>query len=157
MRKTVITQLETLGVRGGESEYEQDDLLRPALIRNLDNLPAYAAETRRKYWNEIEALERRNDRGFTDLDLFTDELVIVAAAGNRGFLQNPPPAVWPAAMTEVVAVGATDASFSMKRNRVDVTADGIDVPGLSLEGEVRLTRALQNLVHDGRAPAYRPA
>jgi hypothetical protein len=325
MLEAVITQLETLGVWSKESEYEKDDLLRLALIRNLDNLPGYAAETRRRYWNEIETLQRRNDRDFTDLDVllydlrtrfgaetgvvpllgknrdtfigypqhknygdprpmaapselapvghvqgdirvgvvdtplymhpffteelvetdavstpaedgtfgawqghstfvtgiihqfapdahivvkagldggtgrntvwatakkiaaFTDEhepeirvlnlsfgtttedaqpplalrraiqvvrkkfdkLVIVAAAGNRGHRASPPLAIWPAAMTEVVAVGATGASFSMDRDYVDVTSDGIDVRGLYLDGEVRLSRGL--LGFDGYA------
>lgn len=314
--ETVKTQLEKLGVWGKESAYDKDDLLRLALIRNLDNLPGYAADTRRRYWNEIETLQRRNDRDFTDLDVllydlrtwsgaeigvvpllgknrdtfigypqhknygdprpmaapselapvghvqgdirvgvvdtplymhpfFTEELVetdavstpdqdgtfgawqghstfvtgiihqfapdahivvkagldggtgrntvwetakkiaaftaedepeirvlnlsfgtttedaqpplalrraiqvvrkkfdklvIVAAAGNRGHRPSPPLAIWPAAMTEVVAVGATGASFSMDRDWVDVTSDGVDVQGLYLQGEVRLSR-----------------
>jgi len=69
-------------------------------------------------------------------------LLIVAAAGNRGNAPNPPLAIWPAAMTEVEAVGATDASFSEPRTWVDMTADGIDVPGLYLDGDVRLASGL---------------
>jgi hypothetical protein len=309
----VRTQLKELGVRENDSDPEVDDRLRLALIGNIENLPEYAERARRRYWNEIDTLERRNERDFTDLDVllydlrtrfgaetggipmlgknrdtfigypqhksqgdprplsaplelspvgnvqdgvrvgvvdtplymhpfFTKELVetdlestpaadgsfgawqghsafvtgiihqhspdshivvkagldggtgrntvwetakkiadfvekprigvlnlsfgtitadgqpplalrraidvvkqdnenlvIVAAAGNRGSRRNPPLAIWPAAMTEVVAVGATDAAFSMNRNWVDVTSDGIDVRGLYLEGRVRMS------------------
>lgn len=66
------------------------------------------------------------------------KLVIIAAAGNRGSAPNPPLAIWPAAMTEVEAVGARNASFSMDRQWVDMAADGVDVAGLYLDGTVML-------------------
>ncbi|MGW4060015.1 S8/S53 family peptidase [Amycolatopsis sp. NPDC004747] len=67
-------------------------------------------------------------------------LLVVAAAGNQGAAPNPPLAVWPAAMTEVEAVGATNAPWSEQRTWVDLTADGTDVPVLYIDGKVRLTR-----------------
>ncbi|MGW3960943.1 S8/S53 family peptidase [Amycolatopsis sp. NPDC005003] len=66
-------------------------------------------------------------------------LLIVAAAGNQGSAPNPPLAVWPAAMTEVEAVGAENAPWSEQRMWVDLVADGTDVHVLFLDGKVRLT------------------
>lgn len=62
-------------------------------------------------------------------------VLVVAAAGNRDALPNPPTHIWPAAATSVVAVGATKhmdgqddlASFSMRRTWVDCTAPGVQV------------------------------
>ncbi len=66
-------------------------------------------------------------------------VVIVAAAGNRGHLPNPPLAVWPAAMTAVEAV-STEASFAIvDRPWVEMIADGTDITGFYLNGPVRLS------------------
>lgn len=66
------------------------------------------------------------------------ELLIVAAAGNRGHRAQPPLQVWPAAMQRVIAVGAMGADFTMMRPWVDVTAKGLRVDGFYLNGKVRL-------------------
>jgi subtilisin family serine protease len=70
------------------------------------------------------------------------DLVVVAAAGNRGHLPSPPLAIWPAAMTDVEAV-STDASFAVvDRPWVEMIADGTDVNGFYLDGPVRLSRGV---------------
>jgi hypothetical protein len=66
-------------------------------------------------------------------------LLVVASAGNRASLPDPPAAVWPAAQTGVVAVGATTeygSHFSPRKLWVDATAPGVDVVSLYLSGEV---------------------
>ncbi len=66
------------------------------------------------------------------------ELLIVAAAGNRGHRAQPPLQVWPAAMQRVIAVGARNTDFTLMRPWVDVTAVGLRVDGFYLKGKVRL-------------------
>ena len=76
------------------------------------------------------------------IDLLVREnpnLLVVAAAGNRGYLARPPRQIWPAAMTAVQAVGATDADYTMKKIWVDMTAPGTDVVGPYLNGRVKVT------------------
>jgi hypothetical protein len=70
------------------------------------------------------------------------DVVVVAAAGNRGHLPSPPLAIWPAAMTDVEAV-STEASFALvDRPWVEMIADGTDVTGFYLDGPVRLSRGI---------------
>jgi hypothetical protein len=95
------------------------------------------------------------------VSLLSPEILLVAAAGNHGDIQelraaNSPLAapwtvnlmdttpVWPAAFAEVTAVGATDLSgnlapFTPKAPWVDVTAPGVDVESTYLKGKVRLS------------------
>jgi hypothetical protein len=65
------------------------------------------------------------------------ELLVVAAAGNRGGDARPPLQIWPAAMTSVNAVGSTKGDFTMKRPWVDLTTDGLNVNGPYVTGRVR--------------------
>ncbi|MEU0793017.1 S8/S53 family peptidase [Amycolatopsis sp. NPDC005961] len=69
------------------------------------------------------------------------DLQIVAAAGNLGHIARPPWQIWPAAMNGVLAVGATGADFSMKRDWVDTEDDGLRVNGYYLDKPVRLSDA----------------
>ncbi|WP_290062251.1 S8/S53 family peptidase [Amycolatopsis solani] len=70
------------------------------------------------------------------------DVIVVAAAGNRGHLPSPPLAIWPAAMTDVEAV-STEASFAVvDRPWVEMIADGTDVDGFYLDGPVRLSRGI---------------
>lgn len=84
-------------------------------------------------------------------------IVIVAAAGNHGNAQpghgdgmqpEPNSAFWPAAFTDVVAVGAVDAQlddapFSPRVPWVDITAPGVNVTSTYLEGRVKGERGSQ--------------
>jgi hypothetical protein len=94
------------------------------------------------------------------VSLLNAETLLVAAAGNhgdidelrekgeladkpwtRGLTSKTP--LWPAALDEVVAVGATDgngniAPFSPQTPWVDMTAPGVDVESTYLTGEVKL-------------------
>jgi len=99
--------------------------------------------------------------------LVSPQALLVAAAGNHGNIEelraagyphaapwtanltNTTP-VWPAALPEVTAVGATDrnghvAAFSPKAPWVDVTAPGVGLVSTYLAGEVRLTTSEGNL------------
>ena len=70
------------------------------------------------------------------------QMLIVAAAGNHGNdepLRSTP--VWPAALPDVVAVGATDADFSPDLPWVTCTAPGTDVVGAYLTETVTLAAA----------------
>ncbi|VVJ24859.1 Uncharacterised protein [Amycolatopsis camponoti] len=67
------------------------------------------------------------------------DLLIVAAAGNLGHIARPPRQIWPAAMTGVIAVGATGAKFSMKEPWVDVNTVGLEVDTYYLDQPVRLS------------------
>jgi subtilisin family serine protease len=94
------------------------------------------------------------------VSLLSAEILLVAAAGNhgdidelrqegkvkdaswtRGLHDRTP--VWPAALDEVIAVGATDgdklAPFSPETPWVDMTAPGVNVESTYLTGEVKLT------------------
>lgn len=76
------------------------------------------------------------------IDRVPDGVLVIAAAGNRNDVAEdnplPPSEIWPAACTDVVAVGAsqddgvavTRAPFSMKRDWVDCVAPGVKVPSL---------------------------
>jgi subtilisin family serine protease len=91
------------------------------------------------------------------VSLVSPQVLLVAAAGNHGniqqlmeedselaaaapwmaYLTNTTP-VWPAAFSEVTAVGATDAPFSPQVPWVDVTAPGQNVESTYLDGSVKL-------------------
>ncbi|MFC7613930.1 S8 family serine peptidase [Actinokineospora soli] len=58
------------------------------------------------------------------LDRLGDGVLVVAAAGNRQNLDDPPAEIWPAAMTSVCAVGSATGDFSMRRPWVDLVAPG---------------------------------
>jgi membrane-anchored mycosin MYCP len=80
----------------------------------------------------------------TAIDRLPPDVVVVAAAGNHGFLPgdgNRKPA-WPAALDDVLAVGALDgdrpASFSPDGPWVDVVAPGQDLVSTYLDGSVRV-------------------
>lgn len=76
------------------------------------------------------------------IDRVPDGVLVIAAAGNRNEVSDdnpvPPSEIWPAACTDVVAVGATQdirgamvrAEFSMDRDWVDCVAPGFLVPSL---------------------------
>jgi membrane-anchored mycosin MYCP len=78
------------------------------------------------------------------VEALTPQIVIVAAAGNHREPDNPQP-YWPAALDNVLAVGAYDetknllqkASFSPRAAWVDVEAPGVDVVSLYLDGPVK--------------------
>jgi len=87
----------------------------------------------------------------TAIDRLDPDIVVVAAAGNHGHLEFKPtndrpgrssPA-WPAALDDVVAVGAADknrnmASFSPQGPWVDLLANGVDVTSTYFDGRVEL-------------------
>jgi hypothetical protein len=92
------------------------------------------------------------------VSLVSPQILLVAAAGNHGNIQQLAPAdrpvwttyltdktpVWPAAFAEVTAVGASDgqgvvAAFTPNVPWVDVTAPGVDVESTYLNEEVRLS------------------
>jgi membrane-anchored mycosin MYCP len=89
------------------------------------------------------------------VELLTPDVVIVAAAGNHGDIdQHPIPGlegiepvtpIWPAAMNNVVAVTAANeagefAEFSPKAPWVDLVAPGVNVESTFLNGNVSLQR-----------------
>jgi hypothetical protein len=61
------------------------------------------------------------------IDRLDPRVLVIAAAGNRKGAQGEPKQVWPAAMTDVIAVGATNAVFSMTGPWVDCSAAGVFV------------------------------
>jgi subtilisin family serine protease len=78
------------------------------------------------------------------VEVLGDEVLVVAAAGNRNLTEDRLKAIWPAAATAVVAVGATqrpggESAFSMDRPWVDCVAPGVRVisayPTRSVLGE----------------------
>ncbi|MGW5054522.1 S8 family peptidase [Actinokineospora sp. NPDC004072] len=64
-------------------------------------------------------------RALTTLD---EDVLVVAAAGNRPNLPDGA-RIWPAAVPDVLAVGAIGGSFTMRRPWVDLLAPGVDVEG----------------------------
>jgi membrane-anchored mycosin MYCP len=74
------------------------------------------------------------------IELLTPQVLVIAAAGNHGndtpWLRSAP--IWPAALPDVVAVGATDAAYSPDLPWVACTATGTVVSGAYLTGLVRL-------------------
>ncbi|SDX97038.1 Subtilase family protein [Amycolatopsis xylanica] len=82
--------------------------------------------------NDVEPLALRRA-----LDRLGDDVVVVAAAGNRRLTSNPLK-IFPAAFDDVIAVGALDAPFSMDRPWVDLEAPGIVQQGAYVVGEVDL-------------------
>jgi subtilisin family serine protease len=69
---------------------------------------------------------------------FLEGIVLVASSGNAG----RPPVNFPAALPEVIAVGATDeanrlAGFSSFGHGQELVAPGVDVPSTFLSGEAR--------------------
>jgi hypothetical protein len=92
----------------------------------------------------------------TAIDRLDPDIVVVAAAGNHGFLpgQEGRKPAWPAALDNVLAVGATERDHEYERAAlspdaawVDVLAPGVDVESTYLRGEV--------LVWDDAYPAER--
>jgi membrane-anchored mycosin MYCP len=96
------------------------------------------------------------------VDRISSDVVIVAAAGNYGnidqikqlprleHLESKTP-IWPAALDDVVAVGAVDdkgilADFSARTPWVNVKALGVDVVSAFLDGEVITERVRENKV-----------
>ncbi len=76
------------------------------------------------------------------VDLLSARTLVVAAAGNHRQPRHPRP-FWPAAMENVIAVGARDednrlATFSPRAPWVDVTAPGVHVVSQYLDGKVEL-------------------
>lgn len=71
------------------------------------------------------------------------DVLVVAAAGNRQHVHPAPDKIWPAALPEVIAVGASQdgerAPFSMKQPWVDCTAEGVDVESTYVRGFVQMT------------------
>lgn len=66
---------------------------------------------------------------------FNADIVLVASAGNGG----RPPVLFPAALPEVIAVGATDitdtiASFSSFGHDIELVGPGVDVPTTTMQG-----------------------
>jgi len=87
------------------------------------------------------------------VELLTPDVVIVAAAGNHGDVDaqanpelagiEPVTPIWPAAMHDVVAVGATNdsgrlAEFSPRAPWVTLVAPGVGVESTFLDGQIRL-------------------
>jgi subtilisin family serine protease len=73
------------------------------------------------------------------IDRLGQDVLVIAAAGNRKGDQHEPEQVWPAAMTDVVAVGATNAIFSMTGPWVDCSAAGVFVTSTFPATAVRLS------------------
>lgn len=109
------------------------------------------------------------------VSLLTPQILLVAAAGNHGNIdelrrkQDPvvlkapwttnltdQTPVWPAALPQVTAVGATDegnlADFTPKVPWIDVTAPGVDVESTYLTGKVRLSHDDDDPAHPGANP-----
>lgn len=99
------------------------------------------------------------------IDRLGSGVVVVAAAGNHGDFTdaegrpNVPP-MWPAALDDVLAVGATDrtgalARFSPDKPWVDLVAPGVELESTYLEGEVTGTERDSNGVfHDKVLPPF---
>lgn len=99
------------------------------------------------------------------VDRLGSGIVVVAAAGNHGDFEDAEgqpnvPAMWPAALDDVLAVGATDrggarAKFSPDRPWVDLTAPGVDLESTYLVGEVTGTeRDAHGVFHDKELPPF---
>jgi membrane-anchored mycosin MYCP len=83
------------------------------------------------------------------IQIMTPRLLIVAAAGNHRQPARPRP-FWPAALDDVVAVGAygrdyEPASFTPRAPWVDITAPGVDVVSNYFDGWVTLEPHKQEL------------
>ncbi|WP_328470614.1 S8/S53 family peptidase [Actinoplanes sp. NBC_00393] len=83
----------------------------------------------------------------TAIDRLDPDIVVVAAAGNHGFLDDGQErkVAWPAALNDVVAVGASSArgdgepaSFTPVGAWIDALAPGEDVESTYLDGTVRV-------------------
>jgi Subtilase family len=77
------------------------------------------------------------------VEQLSQRVVLVAAAGNHHLSPKPAQSTWPAALKDVVAVGArnaddTMADFSPRVSWVDCTAPGSQVSGAYLTGTVRM-------------------
>lgn len=75
------------------------------------------------------------------IDRLDDHVLVVAAAGNRAGMAGAD-TIWPAAMTDVAAVGATTefkSHFSPRKLWVGFTADGVDVVSNYLTGDVEMS------------------
>jgi len=90
------------------------------------------------------------------VDKLDPEIVLVAAAGNHGDTKKPNAPVWPAALDDVVAVGALDrdkpAAFSPPDAPwIDLFAPGVDVESLYVDDELPLAHrdVHGSLVSDG--------
>ncbi|MGY1638706.1 S8 family peptidase [Geodermatophilus sp. SYSU D00742] len=92
------------------------------------------------------------------IDRLDPEIVVVAAAGNHGSMrgklddlteQDLRKPAWPAALDDVIAVGAADsrgaeAGFTPRQAPwIDVLADGVDVDSTYLHGPVRVDLTLE--------------
>ena len=83
------------------------------------------------------------------VEVLSPNVVIVAAAGNHGAVTSSPTGLtrrspaWPAALPDVIAVGARDgaelADFSPRLPWVDVTAPGVNVVSTYLRGPVEIS------------------
>jgi len=72
-------------------------------------------------------------------------VLVVASAGNHAATAHPKVPNWPAALPDVIAVGAVDqngrpAEFSPQLPWVTVTAPGVDVKGAYVDGKVELAK-----------------
>jgi subtilisin family serine protease len=85
------------------------------------------------------------------IDRLGPRVLVVAAAGNRKDTLEEPKQVWPAAMTDVVAVGAANAIFSMTGPWVDCTAAGVFVESTFPAVAVRLSSGEETTFSSGFA------
>ncbi len=83
----------------------------------------------------------------TALDRLDPDVVVVAAAGNHGHRTDPVRPMWPAALEEVIAVGAVDArgrqcpwSPALDTPWLDAVAIGERVVSTYLRGDVRVPK-----------------
>lgn len=84
------------------------------------------------------------------IDRLGPDALVVAAAGNRKGQMREPKQIWPAAMTDVVAVGAEGAFFSMTGPWVDCVADGVQVTSTFPTTPVRTSEGVKTF-DGGRA------
>jgi subtilisin family serine protease len=84
------------------------------------------------------------------IDRLGPDVLVLAAAGNRGASSFAPKHIWPAAMTDVVAVGATEAFFSTTGPWVDCFAEGVQVTSTFPTAAVRLSDHVKSF-ENGRA------
>jgi subtilisin family serine protease len=88
------------------------------------------------------------------IDRLGPDVLVVAAAGNRKGQLGEPKQIWPAAMTDVVAVGAkvgaNGAFFSMTGPWVDCTAEGVHVTSTFPATPVQTSEGVRTF-DDGRA------
>jgi subtilisin family serine protease len=84
------------------------------------------------------------------IDRLGPDVLVLAAAGNRGGFSSAPKHIWPAAMTDVIAVGATDAFFSTTGSWVDCFAEGVQVTSTFPTSAVELSDHVKSF-ENGRA------